>query len=124
MRKEGGYSDSPALRDHKAVLFSRAKNLLAIPVSISPPFRIMEAPQKWPYYSPWQGVYVFNISPDYGIKLKGKVEHPAGGIYGKETAAPVKRSLYIEDTLYTVSDRLVKMNRLEDLKEIKRLELN
>ncbi len=121
---EDGYSDSLALRDHKAVLFSRSKNLLAIPISLSPPFRIMEGSESNPYVSGWQGVYVLNISPENGIKLKGKVQHSGDSLYDKEVSAPVKRSLYIEDVLYTVSDRLVKMNGLKDLKEINRVKLD
>lgn len=111
-------SDSPALRDHRAVLFSREKNLLALPIQ-QMPFRTMEWPGK-PVDREWQGVYVFNLSPETGIKLKGKVEHPAQrGNYN-----PAKRSLYIGDHLYSVSEQLVKINLLHNLQEIKQLPLN
>ena len=36
----------------------------------------------------------------------------------------IKRSLYIDDVLYTLSDNMVKMNSLEDLSEINSLNLN
>ncbi len=35
----------------------------------------------------------------------------------------MKRALYIGNILYTISDRMVKMNSLEDLKEIGAVEL-
>ncbi len=62
-------SDSQALYDPKALLFSLSKNLLALPVSS--PNNVGQ------YYSYWQGAYVFNVSLDQGIVLKGTIEHPA-----------------------------------------------
>ena len=35
----------------------------------------------------------------------------------------ITRSLYIGNVLYTISDSMVKMNNLEDLSEIKSIEL-
>ena len=62
-------SDSQALYDPKALLFSQSKNLLALPVS---------SPNNYgQYYGYWQGAYVFNVSLDQGIVLKGTIEHPA-----------------------------------------------
>jgi uncharacterized secreted protein with C-terminal beta-propeller domain len=98
-------SDSEALRDHKAFLFSKEKDLLVIPV---------REVQKVPLggkYSPytqkiWQGAYVFGVSPDEGFSLRGKVAHSyedtSGYYWGSRDA--VKRSLYIGNTLYTLSD--------------------
>ncbi|MDI6711125.1 MAG: beta-propeller domain-containing protein [Bacillota bacterium] len=124
---EGADADSPALRDHKTLLFSREKHLLAIPVSTYPPYRIM-APEAriWPPppIRGWQGAYVFHVGTD-GIKLKGKVQHftDPRPDYAPTPDTEIKRCLYIEDVLYTVSDLMVKMNRLEDLKEINRVAL-
>jgi len=36
----------------------------------------------------------------------------------------IKRSLYIEDVLYTISNREVKLNRLDDLYPIMEIELS
>ncbi len=89
---------SYALDDHKAFLFSKSKNLLVIPIGR--------------YWN--QDAYVFDISVDDGIVLKGTITH--GGY-------PVKRSLYIDNVLYTVSEGLIKMNDLADLSEINSVEL-
>jgi len=35
----------------------------------------------------------------------------------------IHRSLYIEDILYTISDNMIKINNLENLNEIKSMEL-
>ncbi|MFQ5871897.1 MAG: beta-propeller domain-containing protein, partial [Candidatus Geothermarchaeales archaeon] len=69
----------------------------------------------------WQGAYVFSISLDGGLVLRGGITHLEGfdpmrnGYWGSYS---VKRSLYIENVLYTISDGMVKMNNLEDLAEI------
>ncbi|MFQ5836690.1 MAG: hypothetical protein ACE5HG_02440 [Candidatus Bathyarchaeia archaeon] len=35
----------------------------------------------------------------------------------------MKRSLYIDNVLYTISDKKIKMNSLEDLEQINEIEL-
>jgi len=125
---EGASTDSPVLHDHKALLFDREKRLLAIPVSTYPPFRIMDLPRVEIYPPPvirgWQGAYVFDIDT-VGIKLKGKVQHYTASRpdHMPSWDAEIRRCLYISDVLYTVSDRMVKMNRLTDLREINRVPL-
>lgn len=118
---EGQSVDSIALHNHKAVLFSKAKNLLAIPVSSYPPYRIM-ADEKTVYYIPKEEAYVFNISPG-GIQLKGTLEHSTLDPDKTGHAVPVKRCLYIGNVLYTVSDEMVKMHSLSDLSEINQIPL-
>lgn len=116
-------SNSPALYDHRAVLFSKEKNLLAIPITYGAPYRIMVETDMYPYKPDWQGVFVFNISPEQGIKLKGKVEHKNTPYQGKYYANNIKRSLYIEDILYTISDQQVKVNKLDDMRDLKTIKL-
>jgi len=120
-------SDSPVLYDHKAFLFDRSKNLLAIP--------ILEAridPSKYPGEVPpyaygeavWQGAYVFDVSLFHGFVLKGRITHLSGGTNIYEESYWIKRTLYIEDVLYTVSNRKVKLNVLDDLSPIMEIELS
>jgi len=112
----GDWSDTPVLTEHKAFLFERSKDLLVIPVSV-----FNYGIEK---YWQWQGAYVFNITLSDGIVLKGNITHQEDvGIYWDSTYW-VKRSLYIEDVLYTVSDRKIKMNSLEDLVLLNKLELS
>lgn len=120
-------SDSPVLYDHKAFLFDRSKSLLIIP--------ILEAeinPSKYPgeipphaYGEPvWQGAYVFDVSLFHGFVLKGRITHLKSGMNIYEESYWIKRSLYIEDVLYTISNREVKLNRLDDLYPIMEIELS
>jgi len=116
-------SDSIALYDHKAFLFSRDKNLLVIPV------QIYESSDQFPRTTNFNGAAVFHIEKDK-IELKGKIDHMDGdlgeegswygyGYYGSS----VLRSLYIKEILYTMSNKFLKSNKLEDLSEVKKLEL-
>lgn len=124
-------TDSYALRDHKAFLFSRERGLLIIPILLAeineekypggvPPFTIGD------YV--FQGAYVFDVSLDEGFGLRGRITHLRGEELAKSgfyfsSPYSIQRSLYIEDVLYTFSERMVKMNRLDDLSEINQIEL-
>jgi len=114
-------SDTQVLYDHKAFLFDRSRNLLVIPVTEA---KIDESkyPQPIPPYAygepVWQGAYVFDISLYHNLTLQGRITHLDAGMDIYEQGYWVKRSLYIENVLYTVSDRMVKMNSLENLAQI------
>jgi len=109
---DGEWSDSFVLEDHKALLFDKSKNLLVIPISISGTGSV------------WQGAYVFNISLPEGLVLKGNVTHLENGIEPWETGYWVKRSLYIDDVLYTISGKKIKMTNLENLELMKEIALS
>jgi len=114
--ESGTYSE--ALYDHKAFLFSESKNLLVIPIRLS-------EGRKW---NVWQGAYVFNLDLGNGFVLKGRVTHEnrtenETEYYYYDYAAVIRRSLYMDDVLYTVSNRMIKMNSLDDLNEINKVEL-
>lgn len=122
-------SDSIALSDHKAFLFSKEKNLLAIPVSLRDSSL---SKNSWDYGRlGFVGTAVFTITPT-GFELKGKIDHSDGGKpsqsdywmgydYYENT---VRRNLYIGDVLYSFSNNYLKMNNLSDLKEVKSLPLS
>src|SRR5436309_4770633 len=67
----GPGTSSPALSDHKAVLFDRTLNLLVIPVEITA--QLQNAAYWYGYQPIWQGAYVFNITPDNGIIFKAGI---------------------------------------------------
>jgi uncharacterized secreted protein with C-terminal beta-propeller domain len=112
-------TDSEALRDHKAFLFDKEKNLLVIPVS-----EVTKVPTREGKVSPyipgyWQGAYVFAVTPESGFVLKGKVTHgddtePYTSWYSSDT---VLRSLYIGDVLCTISSKSVVMSDLDNPEE-------
>lgn len=112
-------TDSEALRDHRAFLFSREKNLLVIPVREVAKIPVHKNSYESYTQEIWQGAYVFGISPESGFILRGKVDHHStGGSYPGyywDYQDSVRRSLYIEDVLYTISSRQIIATSLEDL---------
>jgi uncharacterized secreted protein with C-terminal beta-propeller domain len=114
------------MRDHKAFLFDKSRNLLVMPVSVA---EIDET--KYPNGVPpnafgdfvWQGAYVFDISLDEGLVLKGRITHAEDTSSHSSYIYQVKRSLYIDNVLYTISEKKIKMNSLEDLEQINEIEL-
>ena len=116
----GDWSDSTVLTDHKAFLFDESKQLLVLPVSIGF-FKVKDNEYYTTNY--WQGVYVFNITLSDGFALRGNVTHQENGVGGWESSYRVKRALYIENVLYTMSDKRIKVNSLEDLALLREIEL-
>ncbi|MEI8331011.1 MAG: beta-propeller domain-containing protein [Methanomicrobiales archaeon] len=99
-------SDSAALSDHKAFLFDKEKNLLVIPARVVKQDARTGTKNGGIPPQVWYGAYVFGVNPDTGFVLRGTVEHgTAGNGYYWYGSSPneVKRSLYIGDTLHTLS---------------------
>ncbi|MCJ7724616.1 MAG: beta-propeller domain-containing protein, partial [Anaerolineales bacterium] len=74
----------------------------------------------------WQGAYVFGVTPEDGFKLRGKISHLndyEGTNYYYGSPSAVRRSLYMDDVLYTVSSKKVMMNGLDNLTAIKSIDL-
>ena len=126
-------TDSPTLRDHHAFLFDRKRSLLVIPILEAKIFR-----EKYPEGVPpyvygeyvFQGAYVFKISPEEGVILRGRITHleDTGDLeksgYYFSSKYQVERSLFIGDVLYTVSKGKIKANSLTDLLEISEARLD
>jgi inhibitor of cysteine peptidase len=119
-------TDSYALNDHKAFLFDRAKNLLVLPVllaELTPEQKAAPDRQAYDYGNfTFQGAYVYDVSLANGIQLKGRITHidnPAElsnrGYYYYDSNSAVQRSLYIGNSLYTVSQSKIKINDLATL---------
>ena len=118
-------TDSTALQDHHAFLFSRARNLLVLPIRLA---EINEAqyprgvePSSYGTFT-FQGAYVFNVSLE-GFALRGRISHANQedlsklGDYYYGYGTDVERSAYIGETLYTISQKWVKANNLQSLTE-------
>ncbi|MCW8802008.1 MAG: beta-propeller domain-containing protein [Candidatus Bathyarchaeota archaeon] len=149
---DGSWSSSTAMWDHKAFLFDKSKNLLALPVSISTYDAVIDRD--------------FNIDDepigtnrttdgDEEIKeetdpVEARVDMISPGSYYQgayifsisieqgfvlkgdithpsnnqyQENAPINRIIYIEDALYTISDQLVKVNNLGSLAPITQVQL-
>lgn len=110
-------SDSIALGDHKAFLYSEGKNLLSLPAVLRDNNKTV-----------FSGSLIFNIVDDKFV-LREKIDHTFaaakldswnGYDYYDDT---VKRSFYINDNLFTFSNKFLKINSLNDLSSVKNLTL-
>lgn len=112
-------TESEALHDHRAFLFDKKKNLLVIPVREVVKVYASDAPGAPYSHKAWQGAYVFGITPDTGFVERGTVTHSEGydpySYYGSSDA--VRRSLYIDDVLYTISSGSIISSDLSDLEK-------
>ncbi len=125
-------SDSPILYDHKALLFDRERSILVIPVLLAEIARDKYSGDLPPYTQGeyvFQGAYIFTVSPDSGIVVRGRITHlPDNGDLLRsgdyfDSSYAVKRSLYVGNVLYTVSDKKVMMNDITTLQRINEVDL-
>lgn len=119
-------TDSEALRDHKAFLFDKEKNILVIPIREVQEKRYYDNVLRYYKQRVWQGAYVFGLTPEDGFEVKGKISHQEGleRYYYYYSGNAVRRALYMDDVLYTISGKKILMNDLDnDLEEINDLEL-
>jgi uncharacterized secreted protein with C-terminal beta-propeller domain len=120
-------TDSEVLRDHKAFLFDRDKHLLVLPILLAEiKGGSSPSPNTYGEYV-YQGAYVYTLTLENGFELKGRITHyetdesfKKSGYYFRGDAS-VKRALYIDDVLYTISQKKIKLNQLADMEEIKEL---
>jgi len=125
-------TDSPVLRDHKAFLFDKSRNLMVIPILVAEIDKA-EYPEGVPSNARgepvWQGAYIFHISPDAGLRLEDRITHIENlDELEKDyryfySSFSVERSLYIDNVLYTISEAKIKMNSLENLDYINEVQL-
>lgn len=120
-------TSSELLNNHRALLFSKEKNLMAFPITV------MEVqgkdkgigPDIMPAYGSFtfQGAYIYNIDLINGFKLKGKISHISDEEYLKsggswfDNSKNVDRILYVNDDLYTVSKSMIKANDINSMKQ-------
>jgi len=119
-------SDSQVLYDHKAFLFDKSRTLLIMPIleaKIDTSKYVGEVPP-YAYGEPvWQGAYIFDVSLFHGFLFEDRITHLETGMNIYEESYWVKRTVYIENVLYTVSSRKVGLNTLDDLSPILEIEL-
>lgn len=117
-------SDSLALYNHKAFLFSKEKNLLLVPA-----FLRNLVDEKGQEFSVG-GAMIFSID-NYKFNLRRIIDHSDNGKSSERDYScgdvcydnTVQRGLYINDVVYTFSNRYLKANSLKDLQSLSSLTL-
>lgn len=119
-------SSSEALADHLAFNYFAPKNILAIPMTIC------EGGNQNGGYGTnmtFSGLMVYDVTAAGGFSLRGKVAHPTtknpseSSYYDSSNcsnwwanaSSEVKRSIVMDDYVFSVSDRRIKANELDSL---------
>ena len=118
-------TDSELLSNHKALLFSKEKNLLTFPVTLMEIKDANKVKMNTLEYGEFtfQGALVYNLDLENGFKLKGRITHLSDDDYLKagrswyDSEKNIRRIIYIGDNLFTLSNSMIKANAMEDLKE-------
>lgn len=103
--KAGSYSE--LLYNHKALMFSLSKGIMAFPLN-----RTTDN-----YKNDFTGAYVYRVSND-SISLKNKITHKESELsYGDD----IKRIIYIGDYLYTFSDNKMQVHSISTNNKVSEL---
>lgn len=103
----GTYSE--LLNNHKALLFSKEKNIIAFPISIK------EKQNDSKYYSKttFDGALIYGISLDKGFEERARIENDN----------TVDRIIYVSDKIYTLSKDNIKIIDMNTMEEVGKIEL-
>ena len=124
-------TSSAILTNPKALLFSKEKNLLAIPVdNYQKNFQIEGTEDDYSGEDAYidyedgqivEGYWVYHVDLDKGFALKGSILHE------KEKKDYYNyillRGVYINNNLFTISENEIKVHKLDDLSEISSLKI-
>ncbi|MFO0738333.1 MAG: beta-propeller domain-containing protein [Labilithrix sp.] len=115
-------TSSEALVDHLAFNYHAPKNILALPMTICQGGEVGSFGTDMTF----SGLLVYDVTVDGGFHLRGQVAHPnveTGNGWDSEACmswwtnarSEVKRSIVMDDFIYSVSERRVKASSLSNL---------
>ncbi len=115
--ESGTYSE--LLYNHKALLFSKEKNIIAFPISIS------EEEGEYSTKLKFQGAIVYGLALENGFTQKGTIAHMQikDGYKDYDYTKRVERIIYINNNLYTLSPGLIKATDMNTMEEKSSLEI-
>ncbi|MFH1130027.1 MAG: beta-propeller domain-containing protein [Pseudomonadota bacterium] len=110
-------SSSEALTNHLAFTYYAPKDLLAIPMTIC------EGSAGGGNYGEkmtFSGLLVFDVTKEKGFSLRGGVSHPVSEYvscynWWTNVSSQVKRSIIIDNFVYSISESLLKVNDLDKI---------
>lgn len=110
-------TNSPLANNHKALLFSKEKNLIAFPISTYESGKTKYRAQ------------VYDIDLNKGFTLKGEIEHNVSDInntdkYYSSYKLNIERIIYSNNVFYTLSNALIKASDMDSIKEITKINID
>jgi hypothetical protein len=118
-------TESELLNNHKALLFSKDKNLLAFPVTVfeSNEIAVDGKTPAWGKFT-FSGAYVYDIDLKKGFTLRGKISHMTAqdmlkaSEWGGNSDLYIQRLLTIRDNLYSASNGKLTSHNLQTLNPV------
>ena len=107
-----GHTYSEITSNHKALFYSKDKNLIGFPVEYSD-----DNSSNYTYSSKFE---IFKIDLEKGFEKYGSLKEKDEKIYYNK----IKRAIYIEQTLYVLSTDKITTYNLETLEQEQQLELD
>lgn len=123
-------TSSEGFHDHKAFLVNKSRNLIVIPLQVAVIDR-SKHPNPEPFTSGelvWQGAYVMSVTTSNELILKGRLTHidcplEQGDNLWRHHSSFIRRTFLIGDVIYTVSDDMIRMNSLDTMDDLGKLDL-
>ena len=104
-------ASSPLIHDHKVLLFSKEKNIIAFPVNVY---------KNGKYVSEAQ---IYKIDLEKGFTLQGEIKNENISSKNYSYSNIIERIIYSNNVYYTLSKKLIKAVDMNTLKEITKLEI-
>lgn len=109
-------SSSEALTNHLAFNYFAPKNILAVPMTICEGGGDGQYGQNMTF----SGLKVLDVSATTGFGLHGQVAHPPSPAatcnnWWTNASSEVRRSVVLDDYVYSISESRIKVNKLDDL---------
>lgn len=98
------YTSSELLYNHKALLYSKEKNIIAFPLNS--------------YREGYSKAIIYEIDLEKGFVLKGEIANNTN-----EYLKQVQRIVFVNDFYYTLSNKLIKVANMETIEVVKEIEL-
>jgi hypothetical protein len=110
-----GWAYSQAQWDHKAFQYWAPKKLLAIPLAS---YRVLPGTGPYPLYQYLSQLELISVDPTAGLSVYGTIDH--SGFYNSASDVywqyvDIRRSIFMGDFIYAISDRGITVNRTADL---------
>ncbi len=106
-------TSSELLYNHKALLFSKEKNIIAFPISVT----------EKEYEVEFQGAIVYGLTLENGFELRGKISHMKDNYERYHSENRVERIIYINDNLFTLSQSMIKETNMSSMQELGSIDL-
>lgn len=125
-------TESEALKNHRALIFLKDKNIIAFPITVTKLHEKVEDENLAKLIEGkviFQGMYVYKIDNKKGFELRGQITHLSDKEYSELTNSfyygekRIDRAVYIDNNIYTISNSIIKVNDLNTMEEKRALNL-